>query len=84
MNSLKSPLYVSDGTEETLTTSEQEWDEMKKLNVPWVDLETDMFMMNVPLKWLENRSHESIVKLLSDYDLAIRGTNEMAGYEGEG
>lgn len=61
-------------------TTAGEWNSMKSLPVPWADLQTDSFMMNVPLNWINDKSFSQIESLLKDYDTAIEACNELMGY----
>jgi len=65
-------------------TTAEEWAQSRVTPGPWAVFETDKFMLNVPKVWISDFSWEHVDALLKQWDIYMDGTNEYAGFFGEG
>ena len=61
------------------TTTLEEWKNIQRHHkAPWVDFQTEKFMMNVPTDWVYEL--EDPVSLLAEWDMSMDATNELMGF----
>jgi hypothetical protein len=73
---VKSPLFQL--TAEVQTTAE-EWAVQRAHIGPHADFETDLFLMNVPTKWIYAKTFVQMDELMKGYDKAMVGTSLFMG-----
>ena len=72
---IKQPYF---SLKESLTTTDQQWQERRTAPGPWAVFETDKYMLNVPRSWIY--AYDNATSLMQNWDKALDGVSELLAY----
>jgi autotransporter-associated beta strand protein len=61
-------------------TTTAEWDVERTHLAPWVDFQSEKFMVQVPRKWIFNMTGAQAVQLMIDWDKSMDSINDLMGF----